>query len=389
MRNDISLEDINKNICTEACKIAINIEEYEIAVLELINKKHEKNYLFRKINEKNKHIDVNSPHKIIFKTFEGLLETSLIVNEIDIDNMYIENKAVKSVICPRMPILVVESNFLPSDLHGLSGSSIVDEFDNTIALISYSIGNIGKLNCVPLSIIIKFITESKRQKISSFTLSSIFNTSDIIGSVYMGKEVTFHRVSSGHDILYSSNGKKKLKFLEGDIIKRVNHIDFNSNGTIYHEELDLNVELPFYILIETLSNKHIKFDMFRLDNKEYKEHSIIILGMPIEHVYDIYPCNKNNYIIWKNYVFTELSEELSNELLSEGIGYPNIYNNLIPSASNIKQTIIFDGKTIKIADKIGNKKINSLIDIKTLLNSNSKLTLSCKTFNGEIAKIFL
>jgi hypothetical protein len=100
-------------------------------------------------------------------------------------------------------------------------------------------------------------------------------------------------------------------------------------------------------------------------------------------------CNSNNYFIWKKCVFAELSDELITELLGEELLPTNIYRNKTLKENNSKLTIVFDGKTIKIVDKIGNKKIHSLKDIKSVSSSENKLTFTCKNFSGGTTKVVL
>lgn len=390
MRIDISLEDQNKNICTESCKVILNIEEYEIAVLELINKKNEKKFTFHKIDHVNRSINTQSQHKITFLAFDGLLKTNLTVNEIDINNIYIENIPVKSILAPVIPIIVIESDYLPSDCNGLSGSVIIDETNKPIALISSTIGNIRKLNCIPLSIIIKFVMESKKHEMKSPAISTILFEGDIIESEYMGNQISCHRINNGFGLNYPGIGKKKINFKEGDVIQKINDISFNLDGTIYHEEIGLDLNIFAYFMIETMFGSNMKLCMFRQDeNNEYKEQIVTVKGIPLESIYNIHTCNKNNYVIWKNCVFTELSTELITELIGEGLLQKNVYDYKVVKETNSKLTIIFDGKSIKLVDKIGNKKITSLRDIKNISNGDSKSTIACKNFSGENIKVVL
>lgn len=390
MRIDISLEDQNKNICTESCKIILNIEEYEIAVLELENKKNEKKYTFYQIDEINQHFDLKLQHKITFLSFDGLLETNLTLNELDVSNIYVENKYVKSGLAPSIPIIVVESDYLPTDLHGLSGSAIIDSTGKPMALISNTIGNIGRINCIPLSLIIKFIVESKKRKMKSPVISSILFEDELIESEHMGNITVCHRVNNTLDLNYQCVGKKKFQFKQGDIIQKINNVDFNSDGTIYHKELGFNIEIFSYFMIETLFNSCVKLCIFRLDEHgEYKEQIVTIQGIPLESVYNIHMCNKNNYIVWKNCVFTELSAELITELIGEGLLQLNVFDHQVVKETNSKLTIMFDGKKIRLVEKIGNKKINSLKDIKNISGNDAKLTLTCKNFSGGNTKIVL
>jgi hypothetical protein len=244
---------------------------------------------------------------------------------------------------------------------------------------------------VSLTLFSKIIKECRKRKIWSITLSSIFIDSDIIESEYNGRPMVCHRVNNSFDLSYSNlSGKKKFKFKEGDIIQKINNVDFNSDGTIHHTELGFNIELFTYFMFETLFGSFVTLEMYRLDdNNEYKKQSYVITGISIESVYNIHMCNSNNYFIWKKCVFAELSDELITELLGEELLPTNIYSNKTLKENNSKLTIVFDGKTIKIVDKIGNKKIHSLKDIKSVSSSENKLTFTCKNFSGGTTKVVL
>jgi len=387
MKITISLNDELDNVCTEQCKLVLNIEEYEIAVLKLENENNEKKYMFQK-SIKNE-INFELQHKISYKSFEGF-ENNLTLNELDISKIYVKQQNIKNVYMPSIPCIVIESNYLPDDLHGLSGSSIVNVNDETIAIISNTISNTNKLNCIPVLLINKFIVEWLNNKKKQPVLSSIFISFDDICSEYENKQITCKYVTNTNNLTYQSVTKKKFKFEMGDVIYKVNDMFFNSDGTIFHSEIGLNLELNTYIMMENLKESFVKFDIFRIDNKQkYQTISTNLFGIPIESVYNIRMCNKNDYLIFKRHIFTELSFELLIELIKENIVSSKVFDNNIIKLGNYesqKIIIIFDGKTPMVVEKIGNKKINSLEDMKQQ-NIDKNINISCKTFFGKNIKV--
>lgn len=392
MRINILLEDINKNVCSESCKLALNIEEYEIAVLEIENKRNEKKYKFYEITEKIK-IKTDLRYTIFFNTLEGIISSSFVENIINVSKISIEKQHIKSIYLPAIPCVVVESDNLPEDLHGLSGSIVTDPDKNPVAIVSHTTDFDNKINCIPLSFAVKFIRECIKGNKTSLIFSSVFIDFDKIEIEYKERHLTCYCVKNNHKITYPSTNKKKTKIEIGDIIFKVNNFDINSEGEIYHDEIGLNLDFFAYVMIESISDKFVKLDLFRVnDSGEYNDKivSITLFGISVESVYNIGICNKNNYVVFKNNVFSELSYELIKELIKEGYISRTIFKSNLIKMGNINQKIIimFDGNDVKIVDKIGNKKINSLTDIKNVkFNSNSNLKITCNTLDENKIKI--
>lgn len=361
MRVNIKLKDIENNTQIVECKIITNIEEYEIAILKILNEENNSKFKFYKILE-GQNLNFNTQHRILHE----------ITNFINIDKIYVENKHVKYIGSPKIPTIVVESNELPTELFGLSGSLIVDANCVPIAMVSHSIKNSGKICCIPMSLIIKFVKKFNFN--NHFKLSSIFIECDIIEIQQDLQLSTCHKINTSFGLTYFTNQKKKFKFKESDIIKKLDNIEFNSDGTIYNSSIGFNVDIQTYFLLESIVN----VTFYRLSNDEYSEQSIIINSIEIESVCNIDMCNKNEYFVWKNHVFSELSDELINELIMNRLIHSNIYSYRTIKDSNCKIVIVFDGKTIKLVEKIGNKKINSLKDVKNSTGLYNKPTITCK-----------
>lgn len=381
MNVEITLDDIEQNICTEQCKIEINIEEYDISILKLIDKNNELKYNFYNVDD-ILNFNESSHHAINYKSLEGLLETKLILNEIDIKKINILQKHIKCVLSPKIPVICIESDFLPDNINGLSGASIVDSTGAPVAMLSNEKSR--QINCIPLKLIIKFIKEIKKHKMA-FKISNLFIESNVI--LDHDTNTTCHMIKNGYNLSYQTTKKRKHKFLADDIIQKVNNINFNPDGLLLHSEIGFNVELSTYVMIESLSNSYINFDMYRNTNGEYKQYPVSLLGIYIDNVYNIQMFNNNNYFVWKNFVFTELSYELINEFKLENIIPFELFNALIPAETKSKIIIVYDGSTIQFVEKIGNKNVNSLDDIIT--NSKIKQTINCRNIDGMTIKFNL
>lgn len=381
MRIDISLQTFDNLVITEECKIIANIEEYEISILEFVNKKNMKLYNFCKTSElQNFRLNVESHHKIKYFSMEGVLNTTLMVNEIDINNIYVENVHIKSKIVPKLPLLCVESRYLPIDVHGLSGATIVNNEDMPIGLISNSIDCREKLYCLPISVIIKFIKELKKNSMQKFSPSSVIFDYDLESAELENSHITCCVIKNTFNVGYKSTGKKNFKFEMGDAIYKLNNVSLNNDGSIYHSELDLNVDIRTFFMIESMFGKFVRIDMYRLnDQGEYCKFNCSISGTRIESISNTTIINNNKYFVWNNHVFTEVSDELLMEFINGGFLNINfIEKNKTLKENNTKMVLMFDGNTLKIVEKIGNKNITGLGDIQTYLKLK-KNNLTCKT----------
>lgn len=381
MRIDISLETFDNLMVTEECKIVANIEEYEMSILEFVNKKNIKKYNFCKTSElQNFKLNLESKHKIKYFSIEGLLETNLVLNEIDINNIYVEQAYIKSKIIPKLPLLCVESRYLPTDVHGLSGATVVDNNETPVGLISNSIDCREKLYCLPISVIIKFVKELKDNYMQKFVPSTIIFDYDLEGAELENVSLTCCVINNTFNIGYKSTGKKNFKFEIGDAIYKLNNVNINDDGTVYHAEMGLNLDIRTFFMIESMFGKLVRIDMYRQNNDgEYGQFNCLISGTPIESTTNTTIINNNKYFVWKHHVFTEVSDELLIEFVNNGFLNINfIEKNKTLKENNSKMVLMFDGNAIKIVEKIGNKNIVNLDDLKIHLKSK-KTSLTCKT----------
>jgi hypothetical protein len=392
MRIDVSLKDNKGMLRNESCKIVSFFEEYDIAILEFVNKKNAKKYSYYNYDEIHNLIKLKDiseiPNTYIIKhlSIEGIMNQKIIEHDIKVNEIKIESTYIKSTLAPKIPMIVVEIGIRdrPIDLHGLSGAPLLNSDGIPIGIIS---NGTDSIYCIPMSVICKFIHELKSGQ--EHKLSSILLGTNVVESTYSHKKITCHQITNAFELSYDGKGKKKFKFKDCDIIYKINDIGFEEDGTIYNNDIGYPLELYTYFMFESLQNKIIKLEMFRMnDSGEYKETSQYLHAKSIESLYNIYMCDTNNYYRWKNYLFTEVSEELIGELLSENLISATFLENKTMKDENGKLVIMISDKSVNLIEKIGNKKINSLNDIKKILISNEKIVFTCKR-NEIITKIVI
>jgi hypothetical protein len=393
MRIDVSLEDNTGILRNESCKIVSTFDEYDIAILEFTNNKNVKKYSYYNYDEiydmiKLKDmLEIKNTYIIKHLTIGGIINQKISEHIIRVNEIKIESANIKSSLAPKIPMIVVEISVRdrPIDLHGLSGTPLLNSNNIPIGIVSNGIDN---MYCIPMSIICKFVNATKGS-MKHAVLSSILLATNVVESMYSSQKVICHQITNTFELSYEGIGKKKFKFKKHDIIYKINDINFEEDGTVYNSDIGYPLELYTYFMCESLQNKRIKLEMFRLnDLGEYKETIQYMHAKSIDSIYNIYMSDTNNYYSWKNYLFTEVSEELIGELLSEKMVSASFLENKTLKDDNGKLVIMINNKSVNLIEKIGNKKINSLDDIKKILSSNNKIVFTCRR-NDIMTKIIV
>ena len=93
---------------------------------------------------------------------------------------------------------------------------------------------------------------------------------------------------------------------------------------------------------------------------KYKEYTNELIGIECNKIFQVNIFNNNKYVYYKGYIFTELSEELINNL--------KLFNDYKTNIGTEKIIVLinsfdkdFNYSCPLILDKIQNKKINSLL----------------------------
>jgi hypothetical protein len=244
-------------------------------------------------------------------------------------------------------------------------------------------------------------------------------------------EITYNdeKQHYGHYVTKSSsshmNGKKEFSFREGDMLLEVDGKKFNQDGLLWSDLLGMFVPLNAYTFIRSNSSQDtdtlqsISFKLAKQKNDGTKQKSIIrvynLISSPYDEMYKLRICD-NNYVLWKDYIFAELSEQLISyyKRLNIDINMTNIVPNIDQYVSNRCDKIVFllnYKKTIRnnfdteyytslpIKGRIGyyfyvltyvsQKKITCLNDLMTTLNSEivqkqRNVTLKFVGDNGAI-----
>jgi hypothetical protein len=277
-----------------------------------------------------------------------------------VDNISFEN--MNCFIMPKLPYIKCKifksSDDMISLLKGLSGS-LVKNNDGVICgmLSEYNIEH-DLITITPTILIKHFLHE-------------YLNCGDYNGivSLLVDHSMMDFEHENEQYIGATINKKYALKnnLKEDDIIIKLNDKSFNSDGTIYDNNLDQNIDLETYIAINFTKNDKINLTILREIKNKWTQKQIEHILFAIQD-YKTIPINHNNkFIINNGFVFTELTENII-----EFYRNHNIYigGDVLDEYANNMYT----GNKIVVLINIINNQFNQLIDIKLPLvpNNNCK-----------------
>ena len=387
-----------KNILSKIpLKIIKRIPEFDIAVLEFVNKYSDDEFQyytkhdFHKANQNN---GLNNA-KLSIMTVDGI-SNNAIYNESKIMNITMETNNLKYIIVPKIPLIkfttdIEEIPEFSHDIDGLSGSNIILNKHLVAMVTSY---NNMKLEAIPIHFIYDIITSVLKTKTD--TLTGFYFCTKVVELEMDNNLVCYgHYITDPKDIGYQTNTSKKFKFKQGDVILSVNNKQFTRVGMITDDNNNYDLPLDTYLMLCCYKGL-VNFHIYREQTK--KELTQTIYGKSFNDVYDINIFNNNHYIYWKGFIFTELSEELIYEINSSGVKLLGKYfeNRKIIKNYKTKLVVLLDidykaldqetsdelqkiglpykpyenGYTLLVLEKINNKKITTIADLLTILEKS-------------------
>jgi hypothetical protein len=358
--------DKDKNIKYKNAKIHLLIENFDIAVLELENEDE--------IDSENI-CDLNSS---VSKLSNFNLQKKVFINNIDADDELknFENKKIVGNFINLKEQKIV-SSLLPSheipciniqlyekqnySYEGLSGSlvlyddipcgmiirkdnDITNEMKNEMKNEMENKTENLKTNIVVLPLcLISYLIKSfsiKKKHISTIFFSSLLCDFDLDSNIKdENKEIrnllnksnyNGYIVTNSHDIIYQRIISKKeqkfkvvekFKFMENDIIFRINNQFINNDGTIYSEILGSYVNFSTFCMIHGYFND--VFDLLFLRDDTILDYKI--KSTNLNNVIQFHITMNPDFIYYEGFVFTELSEKILGYFKEHNI---SIYGNI-------------------------------------------------------------
>lgn len=365
MKIDAYINGKNGIMYNEECETILTIEEYDISVLKLKTNENIENYDFYdehdvlKINETLNCVTKDYRFLIKHGYIEGVHNTKIIEINEPCQNLKVVLDYVRSTFLPKIPIFSVDVN-TKNSLKGLSGSPLLAG-NNIVGFVS---NQSEKINCVPMVFAIELI----KALLQNNEIKCVYLSTDIMESEQDDKNITCHQITNSYNVTYKCASKKTFKFKNNDVITEINGESFNNDGTIYHRSIDHNVQIDLYLILECIKN-YINITFFREQNESYKKMTTTIMGNTFESVCNVRISSTNDIYKYKNYKFAELSEELIKDVVSEDLLRADILQYKTFCDENTKLIVSIHNNEINIVDKIDNKKVKSIYDVKTIMKT--------------------
>jgi hypothetical protein len=420
--------DDNNRLKNQDAKIKIIIEEFDIALLEIeypklipdsiVHKEHE---LIHKLSMINLKIDNNAYIDTILS--DNLIDYNRI--KIHIDIKYVEEKKIISPVLPNHEIPCIDTIIMRRtdsfDINGMSGSLVYNNSQPIGMVIMASDKNINGIVILPITLIIFLVQNSLLKKKQLTTL--IFKSQDC--EIELDDSVKYENtylkqsfqnelyygyiIDDNYDISYNMIGEKtqtkKFKFIQGDIILKINDKYINRNGKVFCDILGYDVKFSTYCLIHGYKNDIIEISYLRND-------TILCCNIKTTNLCDILPyhINKNpNFIHYDGLIFVELSDKLL-EFFKEKkitlygeintikcdkiqkyvalvhINYEYLKKEYKKGVDELKKrNFPYINNKIFILNKVGNEIVSSLISLKAILMK--KKYEKQKTYNYNIMNL--
>lgn len=424
MKNIIYYYDNNKELVKIYATLEYHLAEIDVAILKPLLSKEEKiNLKYLQILDLDNNFynlgDI-CKNKNINLTIKSIIEDSKRIYSENIDAI-ICGMGDEIMVCgmgvsykfPCIKIKLNNKNY-NQKIEGMSGS-IIYLNNNPIGSI-YSITN-EIISVFPLCLISQFLKhgyDKKQQfenifffyQICDIELDDItkleYNlTKNIMSGLYLTE--TFNII---YQKISQDNKKYNFKFLNGDVILKINLIDIESNGKIYCNILNCKLDIFTYIMIHSYIKKEIEFTYMR-------ENIITTIKIKCKKINDLFTYHLtkfNNYVYYEGFVFTEVSSDLIRLLKSKNI---TLFNNIskIRDKKINKYVILvhvdfeylkknykknyeeleklnfpYVNNKILMINKIGNDIVRDLKSLKNILSKKSiekQSTFSYNIFNLE------
>jgi hypothetical protein len=351
-------------------KIYKSIPEFDISIL-----------IFEKSNDENKFSQYQT-HDSIVKLNEIEICENFLLKSFDthfnVSNISIEYHTYVSELLPKIPMIlftditnnniVEEENIIEKQnihdnesFHGLSGSILFSK-NKAISMLSYCDDN-NIFYTIPICFIMLLLSPTCKINLNGFNIVSQ-NAFVILENNFYNNKTNFYSkyIASNDNIGYKIFDKKLIfKLKKNDVILKINNIEFNSNGYLFNNNIGYDVDINTFLLIQMFENDYCDFCIVRNIENTEKIIKKKLCGNNLNLLYNVKLFNTYEYIIYKEFIFVEITEELLNK------------NNFeINMFDTNKKIITINSKTPSILNKFGKSKISSLDELNVAISSGYK-----------------
>jgi len=382
----------------ENCDVLLSIKEIDVTILKY-NSRTLNGILLSKYTSLS-FTDVNLNDGLILKTSNSIVK---------IYNCELTNSHIRSQLFPEIPTLCITVDD-SIETTGLSGSIVYTSNNVPIGIVVCFNNSIRKIECVYLPFLLNFIEKMIANNISH--VEGIHVNTVVCEIEYNGQDMIGNYVVE--DSCSYPNGKKDFKFKKDDIIVSVNNQCIDINGCINCKHffgLDINIPMVTYLMIISTLLKKVPIMIIKsTDDNEIIMREHMIDGILYSNIFTNLSHDNMNRVIWKGFIFVEMSEELifnyekqgysmSKEILKNMKSYSNGSSNVILlDIDSAKVPVKYNNLSFPMKghdgnycvlclDKIGQKKICNLMDLYDILNSYKTSTATFTfTIEGNVDK---
>jgi hypothetical protein len=218
----------------------------------------------------------------------------------------------------KVPFVQIETRNIKDsypDLHGISGSCIVDNKNRIVGLVSHIQQLEDVVAVVPVASVNRLISEF-RDRGNSKGLCSIVGKANVTKSTDNNNNAVL--VVNSYDINYNYNPETDtinsptgFNIKDLDLILEVGHKKFNEKGELFDERLDSYVPLSTFIALNYMKDQLIPLTINRMStNLEHRRFRIKLKSRPYRttcYLNDVYD---NRFFKVGGLIFVELSEDL-------------------------------------------------------------------------------
>ena len=351
-----------------------------------------------------------------------------------VSDMSITQENIMSNIVPKIPVLSFSCDLSDQRINGLSGLFIEDSSlpKSEATPIGMIISHYNeKFQAIPMSIIKFIVLKYLNNKINicgfniptrnvKIELENPVSSINSTNTTFFGKLVAENCDTQYEQFESTKKTTSLFSFRQNDIIIGLDTKIFNEHGMIYCNLIDYYVNMDTYLMFNCISGRDFfsEFTIIREKNGQEKKLCPCLYGKQFDILYSADIFNSCVYLYWNKCIFVELSEEIIKQFSSLGI-YLNgkIFKQLKKFTKNRKYVILVDinqhlkitnsnnlnivkllnkkkpteiskqvflenmtnpcvnteiGTQLLVLDKVGNKQINNIADLKTAISKGNK-----------------
>lgn len=320
---------------------------------------------------------LNILDKYLSPDFFKLLKKNSILNDKEFQYVLqnIVNEKYFSIFLPEIPLIKIIQN------DNALENKIVFYKDKLIGIF------IDKFTIIPIIVLFNIIKNLILNN-GIYVLNNKINF-DILETIDNENKSQNFFLSLNDSISINCNNKK-FKLSEGDIIFNINGNNFNKNGKIYSDKLNLHLSINTYLMINGSNLIDINFlpkSKKRDDvniNCIYLKHIIINLPIFNQSELKIPIIDEDKIYKYNNLEFKILTEKLMENYLDCPLGKKHFDNNHL---SKYKYVVLTNhsSKQLYILKKISNKKIENIEQMIEYINkNNNKKTFYFGRIDGSL-----